>query len=98
MIKESAMTTTRRAAAACSTLVAAIAVAACGSSGNGNAGSSPGGKLVTVYSSQPLQGATNAEATDVINGEKLALAQHGSRAGDCRVKYVSMDDSTAAAG
>ena len=35
---------------------------------------------------------------DVINGIKLALKEHGSKAGGFTIKYMSLDDSTAAEG
>ena len=36
--------------------------------------------------------------TDVVNGEKLALEEAGGKVGKFTIKYVSLDDSTAAAG
>jgi branched-chain amino acid transport system substrate-binding protein len=87
-----------------SCLVAAIAllVAACGgsdsSSSSGGGGGGGGSKTLTIYSSLPLQGASRPQSEDVINGEKLALKEHGGKAGDIKIKYVSLDDSTAAAG
>jgi branched-chain amino acid transport system substrate-binding protein len=81
-------------------LALALVVAACGddeeSGGGEKAGG--GGKTLTVYSSLPLQGAGRPQSEDVINGEKLALKQAGNKAGDFTIKYVSLDDSTAAAG
>jgi len=75
-------------------------VAACGGGDdNGDSGGSSGGsKTLTIYSSLPLQGASRPQSEDVINGEKLALKQRGGKAGDWTIKYVSLDDSTAAAG
>src|SRR3954468_9323390 len=80
----------------------ALLVAACGggdsSSSSSSGGSSGGSKTLTIYSSLPLQGASRPQSEDVINGEKLALKQRGGKAGDITIKYVSLDDSTAAAG
>jgi len=53
---------------------------------------------VKVYSSLPLQGASAEQSQDVVDGEKLALKQHGGKAGNCTVEYESLDDSTAQAG
>jgi len=53
---------------------------------------------VKVYSSLPLQGASQEQSEDVVDGEKLALKQRGAKAGDCTVEYESLDDSTAQAG
>src|SRR4051812_14743649 len=82
----------------------ALVVAACGgdsgSSGGGGGGGTAGGggKTLTIYSSLPLQGASRPQSEDVINGEKLALQQRGGKVGGYTIKYVSLDDSTAAAG
>jgi len=81
-----------------------LGVAACGGDdeeGGGNAGGGggqEGGGAVTVYSSLPLQGAQRIQTTALTNGIKLALEQAGGRAGDIRVTYRSLDDSTAQAG
>jgi branched-chain amino acid transport system substrate-binding protein len=80
----------------------AIGVAACGGDDNSGSSSSSsdsgGSKTLTIYSSLPLQGASRPQSEDVINGEKLALKQKGNKCGDYGIKYVSLDDSTAAAG
>jgi EmrB/QacA subfamily drug resistance transporter len=52
---------------------------------------------VTVYSSAPLQGPQRARSEDMIRGMRLALKEAGNKAGEFDVKFVSMDDSTAAA-
>ena len=75
-------------------VVAATGVAACGSSGS----SSSNGNTVDVYSSLPLQGASSAQTTPMVNGIKLALAQANNKAGTFTVNYLSLDDSTAQAG
>jgi len=76
-----------------------LGVAACGDSDDGGGGSGGGGaKTLTIYSSLPLQGASRPQSEDVIRGEKLALKQAGNKAGDFKIKYVSLDDATAAAG
>lgn len=89
-------------------VLAAFGVAACGSSDKKSSSSSTSGstststasvgKQVSIYSSQPLQGATKGQAQSVINGEKMALTEAGGKGGTCPIKYVPMDDSTAAAG
>ena len=80
----------RKSAAA---VVIALALAGCGA--DGDAG---GGDTVTVYSSLPLQGASRPLYESMVNGIRLALRQSNGRAGDVRVEYVSLDDSTAQAG
>ncbi len=84
---------------------AAIALAAVGcssSSSGGSASTSPsaaaGGKVVDIYSSLPMQGASSAQTIPLVNGIKLALAQASGKAGQWTVNYQVLDDSTAAAG
>jgi branched-chain amino acid transport system substrate-binding protein len=75
-------------------LVAVVALAACayGASAATTVGT------VDIYSSLPLQGAGKNQMIAMTNGIKLALAQRHDIAGKFKVKYVSLDDSTAAAG
>jgi branched-chain amino acid transport system substrate-binding protein len=85
---------------------AAIALAAVGcSSSSSSSGSSAassnaaaGGNTVDIYSSLPMQGASNAQTIPLVNGIKLALSQAGGKAGQWTVNYQVLDDSTAAAG
>jgi branched-chain amino acid transport system substrate-binding protein len=53
---------------------------------------------LTVYSSMPLQGAARPQSLAVVQGARLALEEAGGRAGPHRVRYVSLDNSTARAG
>jgi len=77
----------------------ALLVGACGGGDDSGGGGGGGGaKELTIYSSLPLQGSSRPQSEDVINGEKLALKQHGGKAGDIKIKYVSLDDATASAG
>lgn len=84
----------------CVLSAASFGVAACGGEDEEEAGG--GGqqqaKTLTIYSSLPLQGASRPQSEDVIKGEKLALKQRGGKAGQYTIKYVSLDDATAAAG
>ena len=91
------------AASGCLVTALALGVAACGG-GNDNSSTSSGGgsgggrTSLTIYSSLPLQGDSRPQSTDVVNGEKLALEEAGGKVGKFTIKYVSLDDSTAAAG
>jgi branched-chain amino acid transport system substrate-binding protein len=78
----------------------ALALAACGSDDEGDAGGGDegGAKKLTIYSSLPLQGAARAQALATVNGAKLALKNAGGKAGDFPIDYISLDDSTAQAG
>jgi branched-chain amino acid transport system substrate-binding protein len=91
------------AASSCLTVALAFGVAACGSSNNSSSSSSggsgsTGSTTLTIYSSLPLQGDSRPQSEAVVNGEKLALQEHGGKVGKYTIKYVSLDDSTAAAG
>jgi branched-chain amino acid transport system substrate-binding protein len=55
-------------------------------------------RVVQVYSSLPLQGASRDQTAAVVRGIRIALAEAGGRAGDVEVRYASLDDSTARAG
>jgi branched-chain amino acid transport system substrate-binding protein len=80
----------------------ALVVAGCGGDddegSSTSSSSSSGSKNLTVYSSLPLQGDNRAQSTSVVNGEKMALEEAGGKVGDYTIKYVSLDDSTAATG
>jgi branched-chain amino acid transport system substrate-binding protein len=56
------------------------------------------GNTVDIYSSLPMQGSSSAQAIPMVNGIKLALSQAHDKAGEFNVKYVELDDSTAAVG
>jgi branched-chain amino acid transport system substrate-binding protein len=92
------------AASGCLLAALSIGVAACGSDDNsgssstGSSDTSSGSKSLTIYSSLPLQGDSRPQSLSVVNGEKLALASQGSKVGEFTIKYVSLDDATAAAG
>jgi branched-chain amino acid transport system substrate-binding protein len=78
----------------------ALAFAACGGGDDNDNGAdaSSGGATLTIYSSLPLQGDSRPQSEDVVAGEKLALEEAGGKVGKFSVKYVSLDDATAAAG
>ena len=74
-----------------------VGLAACGSEDDegGGGSSKASGSTLTIYSSLPLQGTSKGQSTAVINGEKLALKQFGGKVGKYKLKYESLDDSTA---
>jgi branched-chain amino acid transport system substrate-binding protein len=80
--------------------VLAFGVAACGGHDKGGGvGDGGGGRTsLTIYSSMPLQGDSRPQSESVVNGEKLALQEAGGKVGKFKIKYVSLDDATAAAG
>ncbi len=48
---------------------------------------------LTIYSSLPLQGSLASASLQIVNGEKLALAQVGGRVGRFKINYASLDDA-----
>jgi branched-chain amino acid transport system substrate-binding protein len=56
------------------------------------------GRVLTIYSSLPLQGVARPQAVAIVRGARLALAERGGRAGGYGIRYVSLDDSTRFAG
>ena len=97
------MKTSRMAASGCLVAALAVGIAACGSDSSSSGGSSSSGsggqsKTLDIYSSLPLQGASRAQTEALNNGAKLALAQKGGKAGNFKIKFITLDDSTAQAG
>jgi len=88
---------TCRVPAACLVALSAVAVAACGRSGDGvraaRKSTGPGVKVVDIYSSLPLRGPSAADAIPLENGIRLALEQARDRAGAFSVRYTSLDDA-----
>jgi branched-chain amino acid transport system substrate-binding protein len=78
-------------------VAAAAALGGCGGVGSADVTQAAGSQLA-VYSSLPLQGSDAATSRQIIDGEKLALADAGGRAGDFKVGYVSLDDANPASG
>jgi branched-chain amino acid transport system substrate-binding protein len=82
--------------------LAALAAGASGAAGCGGTGASGAtetvGNQLAIYSSLPLQGPSAGVSAQIVDGEKLALAQAGGRVGPFKVSYVSLDDSNPASG
>jgi branched-chain amino acid transport system substrate-binding protein len=100
-IAHSRMNARRWAAMGCLVGALAVGVGACGGDDSGGGGGGGGGgasKELTIYSSMPLQGASSPQTRAIVNGEKLALEQSGGKAGEHKIKFVSLDNSTAQAG
>jgi branched-chain amino acid transport system substrate-binding protein len=75
----------------------ALGLVGCGGVAVSGAESAIGSQL-TIYSSLPLQGPSGAISEEIVNGEKLALAEQGGRVGPFKVNYVSLDDSSPSSG
>ncbi len=78
-------------------LAALVALSGCAGVGVSTAVNVPGHEL-TIYSSLPLQGPEAADSHQIVNGEKLALAQAGGRVGRYKIVYASLDDSNTTTG
>lgn len=78
----------------------ALSLAACGGSGksDGSIDNPPRSETVDIYSSLPLHGPLAADGRAVVAGIRLALGQLRGRAGDFNVRYISLDDASAAGG
>jgi branched-chain amino acid transport system substrate-binding protein len=84
--------------AAAVVVIAALAAAGCSSSTTAKVAGTASGGTVDIYSSLPMQGASSAQTIPMVNGIKLALSEAHNKAGTFNVKYIELDDSTAAAG
>ena len=83
-------------AAALALAAAALLLAGCGSRDAIRRGGTTGGTSLTVYSSLPTPG--RGASRDIVDGEKLALAQAHGRIGAYTISYSSLDDHGAGAG
>jgi branched-chain amino acid transport system substrate-binding protein len=73
-------------------LAAVLCIAGCGGAGSATSSEALGNQLA-VYSSLPLQGPSARISQQIVNGEKLALAQAGGHVGQFKIGYVSLDDA-----
>ena len=55
-------------------------------------------ETLLIYSSLPMTGPSRVQTVSVVNGMKLALQEHGGKAGGYKVEFKALDDATAAAG
>ena len=84
--------------AAAAVVIVALAAAGCSTSTTAKVAGTTSGGTVDIYSSLPMQGASSAQTIPMVNGIKLALSEAHNKAGTFNVKYIELDDSTAAAG
>jgi branched-chain amino acid transport system substrate-binding protein len=76
---------------------ATAALGGCGGVGSAYTTEAAGSQLA-IYSSLPLQGPEAQASEQIVNGEKLALADARGRAGDFKVGYLSLDDANPTTG
>jgi branched-chain amino acid transport system substrate-binding protein len=77
--------------------VVLLGTAGCGGVNVSDVAEATDGQL-TVYSSLPLQGPSGGTSERIVDGEKLALADAGGRAGRFKIEYVSLDDASPTTG
>ena len=83
----------------CLAALAAVTLGAAGCGGVGLSGvAETTGNQLAIYSSLPLQGPSAAISQQIVNGEKLALAQAGGHVGPFSVVYESLDDANPSSG
>ncbi len=83
----------------CLAALAALAATVAGCGGVSISGASEAtGNQLAIYSSLPLQGPSAEISEQIVNGERLALAEAGGRIGPFRIGYVSLDDSNPTSG
>jgi branched-chain amino acid transport system substrate-binding protein len=88
----------RRLAIGCVVAAIALVIASCGSHKKTTPTTRSSSNTVDIYSSLPLLGPSSSQATPLLKGIRLALAQAGYRAGQFAVAFKSLDDATPAAG
>jgi branched-chain amino acid transport system substrate-binding protein len=80
-------------------LAVLTALAGCGSKHKADtAGSRIHGRVLTIYASVPLNGASRVSGSAVISGARLALSQIHGRIGDYEIALKVLDDATAQRG
>ena len=82
---------------AAASAILASAAAGCGGVSISGASEATGNQLA-IYSSLPLQGRAAQISEQIVNGERLALAEAGGRIGPFRVSFVSLGDVNPATG
>jgi branched-chain amino acid transport system substrate-binding protein len=73
--------------------LAVIVLVTAGASSKTTNSTSTNGEVIDIYSSLPLAAPLSEDSVPLLNGEKLALAQSGDRAGSFTVKFISLNDS-----
>jgi ABC-type branched-subunit amino acid transport system substrate-binding protein len=76
-------------------VAAALLLAGCGNTDAIRRGGTTGGTTLTVYSSLPSPG--QGVSRDIVDGEKLALAEIGGKLGRYTINFSSLDETAAGA-
>jgi branched-chain amino acid transport system substrate-binding protein len=84
----------RHLRAACVAFALGAALAGCGTKGTVEGGNDVfSATTLTVYSDLPLSGGEGAQMGSIVNGEALALYDHGGHVGRLHVSLASLDDA-----
>jgi branched-chain amino acid transport system substrate-binding protein len=84
-----------RAVTACVVVGFALLLGACGDDKKGDDGGPiSGSRTITIYSSLPQYGPDREQSQDMVNAIKLAIEEHGGKAGTLTITYVALDSST----
>ena len=80
-------------------IASVLMIVGCGG-GAGGGGGGGGGEAATakIVSDLPMQGPNRAQTTTMVNAIRLALEQRDGKAGDVKIEYEVLDDSTAQSG
>ena len=78
--------------------ISAVLFIACGGGGDSGGGGGGSAETVKIVSDLPRQGANRAQTTTMVNAIELAIEERNGKAGDVKIEYESLDDSTAQAG
>ena len=81
-------------------IASVLMIVGCGGGAGGGGGGGGGGEAATakIVSDLPMQGANRAQTTTMVNAIRLALEQRDGKAGNVKIEYEVLDDSTAQAG
>ncbi len=80
---------------------AVLALGACGGNSDGPSRATrqpAASRTIDIYSSLPRHGPSALSSAAIVKGIRLALREAGNQAGEFKVRYISLDDSTVAAG
>ncbi len=76
-----------------------VALAGCGAKGKADKPDGQiRGRVLTIYASMPLNGASRVSGLAVVSGARLALSQAHDRIGDYKIAFKVLDDATAKRG
>ncbi len=79
-------------------IASVLMIVGCGGGAGGGGGGGGEAATAKIVSDLPMQGPNRAQTITMVNAIRLALEQRGGKAGDVKIEYEVLDDSTAQAG